>query len=371
MVNPLLADTVINIDENRQKVYTAVAGLRFYSTHPDSSHLNYEAEIEYYYLEDHYAFGEHGLDFGFTLGKFIGDWYSNVDLGLELYNRSQAIDTTDNSVISISPSFTKATDEWRFTIGVNSVLDTKGGQTSMSLYPRARFEFNIVENVLIPYMGVTGDKRISSYKRLLEKNPFILPGFIAENEDHGLIGYAGMKGRYSSKMAFDLRLKYSRIFNFHSFVSDSLFLNPRNQFVVVYDDVDIITAGAEVTWNQSEKLKFILRAHYYDYNKDVWHRPDFETSFNASYNLRDKILIDANLFYTGQRYARLDHGGGVDPEIIELKGYFDGNLKAEYRYTRLLSFFLRLNNFSAGRYEEWYQYPVQRFQVMAGFTYAL
>jgi len=329
--------------------------------------------MDYYYLQDHYDFGEHGVDFGLRMGNFIGEWYGNIDLGMELYSRSGAFDTTDNTVIRINPNFTKATENWSFLVGVNSALDTRGGQTTLTLYPRAEFEFNIVPKVLIPYMGVTGDKKVSSYKRMLEENPFIVPGLIADNEDYGIIGFLGLKGRYSSKMAFDMRAKYSRVFYMYSYINRDFDVFPRNQFIVMYDDVDIFNLGAEVTWNYSKQLKFILRGDYYDYNVEVYHKPDLEIGLYANYNLRDKIIIDANLFYTGKRNALITRGvlPGPEPETITIEGYFDGNLKAEYRYTSLLSFFLKLNNFSASRYEEWYLYPVQRFQIMAGFTYAL
>jgi len=122
--------------------------------------------------------------------------------------------------------------------------------------------------------------------------------------------------------------------------------------------------------NLKKNLKFLLRGDYYDYSEEVYHKPEYELTLNTSYNLRDKILIDANLFYTGPRKALIEHSG-LDPETVDMEGFFDGNLTAEYRYTRLLSFFIRLNNFSASSYQKFYYYPVQRFQIMGGFSYAL
>jgi hypothetical protein len=63
------------------------------------------------------------------------------------------------------------------------------------------------------------------------------------------------------------------------------------------------------------------------------------------------------------------------PEISrkyrELPGFADINLGLEYRYNRILSGFLRLNNISNSRYHKWNNYPVQGISVMAGFTYSL
>ncbi|MFW5820591.1 MAG: hypothetical protein ACOCWA_04835, partial [Bacteroidota bacterium] len=152
--NPV-SDTLFETENNQQKIYMGRANIRFHSTHPDSSHLNHDTKLSYYYLQDAYDFAEQGVDFNFKMGNFIGDWYGKIDLGLELYSRSDAFDTTNNNVIKINPDFSKASDLWRFTVGLNSALDTKGGQTHLSLYPVAKFEFNIVKDVLIPYMGVS------------------------------------------------------------------------------------------------------------------------------------------------------------------------------------------------------------------------
>jgi hypothetical protein len=146
----------------------------------------------------------------------------------------------------------------------------------------------------------------------------------------------------------------------------------QNQFDVVYDYATLIKTGAEIVWNQNERLRLILHANYYRYDLQdleyAWHRPDFDASLRTSYNLRDKILIDADLFLTGSRYAP---GGLFSEEVIKLKPYLDANLSVEYRYSSVLSFFTRFNNFTASRYEIWNQYPAQRFQMMAGFSYAL
>ena len=49
----------------------------------------------------------------------------------------------------------------------------------------------------------------------------------------------------------------------------------------------------------------------------------------------------------------------------------DANLGLEYRYSKLLSFWVRFNNIAAQRYYLYNQYPSFRFRAMIGFTYAL
>ena len=46
------------------------------------------------------------------------------------------------------------------------------------------------------------------------------------------------------------------------------------------------------------------------------------------------------------------------------------NLGIEYRVTKIFSAFVNLNNFGTTQYYNWYNYPSQRFNLLAGLTYA-
>ena len=94
--------------------------------------------------------------------------------------------------------------------------------------------------------------------------------------------------------------------------------------------------------------------------------PSFEASLGFKYNLRNKILVRGDLSYNGKRYAM-----NRAAETITLKGYPDLNLGVEYRYRKILSFFLNFNNIVSVRYQPWNQYPTQGFFIMGGFSYSL
>ena len=62
---------------------------------------------------------------------------------------------------------------------------------------------------------------------------------------------------------------------------------------------------------------------------------------------------------------------GLKNEIIDMPAHFNINLSAEYRYSKILSFWTKFNNISYNRYYEWAYYPSERFIGMIGFTYSL
>jgi len=59
------------------------------------------------------------------------------------------------------------------------------------------------------------------------------------------------------------------------------------------------------------------------------------------------------------------------PVIYEMPTHFNLNLSAEYRYSKILSFWAKLNNIANNHYYEWAYYPSQGFLFMLGFTYSL
>ena len=361
--NPTI-DTILLRQKIKQKISSAGANIRYYSSHPDSTHFNYDFGLNYDFTVDGFKNKESGFDFNSRFSNPIGDAFIGGDLRLRSYQFSGDLDTSSNFIVNINPFYSKKTSDWKFLVGLNTSFDSEG----INLYPRAEFEFDIVKNVLLPYFGVGGYSMVNNFRKIIFENQYIIPGLRVKNTDYTLIGFAGLKGGYSSKMSYNLKGSYSRIDNMYFYVNSSDTLG--NQFDVVYDGIGLMTFNGEVTWHKSDKLNLILKTNLYKYTLDAlekpWHRPLFELALGAGYNLRDKILFNGNLFFTGKRFAR-----GTGTEIVELNPYLDANMAFEYRYTKILSFFVRFNNLSASKYQIWNQYPVQRFQILGGFSYSL
>ena len=353
-----------------QKIYSAGADIRYYSTNIDSSHLNYDFGLNYSYTGDAYSNRENAMDLNAGMNAPVKDFIFGGDIRVRNFRfsgepDSTAISDTTSMIVNFNPYFTKRSGDWRFLLGFNTAFE----ENDIGMFPRGEFEFNIVKDVLIPYMGVGGYREVNNYRKILLENPYIRPGLRVYNSDHTFIVFGGLKGSFSTKMAYNFNATYSKIHNMYFFINDNSD-TMRNNFTVAYDNVSLMSLKGEITWNASEKFQMNMKANYHEYNMSFidkpWHKPSVELALGAGYNLRDKILINTNLFYTGKRLAP-----GRGTVVTELDPYLDANLSCEYRYTKVLSFFLRFNNFTASKYQNWNQYPVQRFQVIGGFTYAL
>jgi hypothetical protein len=365
-------DTMLNKDSIRVGIVSVGTGIKYFSTHTDSSRISYQSEFDYNFTSDRFENAEHAFYVLGNYGKSINDQYVNLKLSVAHFQASSTLDSlNNNTIVSINPSIGKRSEEWMFSVGVNTTFDVFGDDLSFKLYPKAKFEFHIVRDVLIPYMGVDGYRGVNNYRNLLMENPFIVPGLRVKNSNYGIIAHAGIKGGYSSRMAFDINAAYSMVEDMHFYINDTSNILG-NQFIVDYDNARISSLNAQISWNHTEKLKFLLEGHISKYElvniSHPWHKPLFEMGFGASYNMQNKIFMDAKIFYSGKRYARPLL---ADADPIVLKAYPDANINVEYRYSKILSFFLRFNNFSASRFDIWNQYPSQRFQLMGGFVYSL
>ncbi len=362
-------DTVPEKDDIRQQFMIANAGLRFKSAHADSSSLNFDISADYKYFQNRLDVAEHGLDFGIGLDKFIGSQIIGTGLNLMYYDNTLVQDNS-NLILQLSPWFNKADEEWEVFAGFHGYYDQTGEESKLYFHPRASLQFSIIRNYVIPFVGIDGGLIVNNHRKISYENPFISPGLNVRNTDRSMDLFAGVKGNFTRDVSFNFKVSYAVYEDMYFFVNDSTrYLG--NQFDVVYDNIELLNYSGEIGADISNRFSLFTRINYYSYGLKIqehpWHKPELDITFSGEYNLGDKILLNADVFYTGRRYAKPFSGG----EAVELKGFADVNLGLEYRYNKILSGFLRLNNLANTSYYKWNNYPVQGFSIMAGFTYSM
>ncbi len=363
-------DTILEKDDIRQQFMVANAGFGLKSAHTDSNHLNYGMSLDYNYFQDRIDVQEHAVVFRSSVDRFIRSQVVGADIGIDYYDNTFYQDTS-NLVLRLSPWFNKADDEWEVFAGFHAYYDQLGEESKMYFHPRASLQFSIIKNYVIPFVGIDGNLNINNYSRVALENAFIVPGLFVRNSDRSMDLYAGIKGNFTRDVSFNFKVSYAVIDNMHFFVNDERGLIG-NKFSVLYDDIELLNYTGEIGADVSDRLRLFTRANIYNYKmkqqEHPWHKPSMDMSLSANYNLRDKILLTTDIFYIGKRIAK---PFGADPDVVELSGVADINLGIEYRYNRILSGFLRLNNLANSRYYKWNHYPVQGLTVKAGFTYSM
>jgi hypothetical protein len=232
-------------------------------------------------------------------------------------------------------------------------------------------QYNVIEDLLIPYFGFSGGIKSNDFRSIARENPFTLPGLQVKNTNNLIQLNLGFKGRFSRSSSFNISGAYGVYEDMFFFLPDSNGIE--NKFNVVYDNVQLMQFRGEFAIKKSEKFNAFLTTNYYHYTCDsqqyAWHKPTYDMTLALKYNLKNKIIAGIDIYNQGETWSRIWHNDQNVPEIIKVKSIIDVNLNVEYRYTKLLSFYVNANNLIHRKNYYWSNYPVQRFNIMAGLSY--
>lgn len=373
--NPLLlhTDSVAPLDkkqiENRviNNIY-ASAGLK--TNHTDSTHVNYNllASFNNTTAKDNTA--ENILKINTDFNYFLNNQFFGIDLALDYIKNQNIDDTVNGALVKFNPWVGAFGKKWRVVAGVSTYYDQP--LSKYHFYPRLSMHYNIIDYFLIPYFELQGNYYQNTYSSIVFENPYITPGLGVKPTDNLIKLTFGFRGNISSAIAFNIKIDYDKVNNQYFYVNDTNeYL--QNKFTVTYDNMLLTRFLGEISYKSSHKLYLSVKANYYHYSLSnqlkAWHLPNYDISFYAQYKMQDKIIISTNIFAKGNRYAQ---SFDVNNNIIakELQGVIDANIGVEYRLSKKLSAYIQLNNIAAAKYYQWNNYPTQRFNAMAGFTFA-
>lgn len=362
------------------------------SANLDSTELFYNFNIYFnYFHQTRYLYQQQGGIDGIMAKSFKG-YYIGAAVSYEHYRNSDSINGRSQFIASVNPFFKKRTDEWNFKLGFQALLDR---ESILHLYPDVDFGFTIVPSYLSFFASLTGKLERNDPLKVIGENPWLVsnqfPQFVSQgvlykvpDTDHKFIVTSGLKGNTGAGGSYLVSAVYSLVDNM-LFYSNIVFpdsVTPRavgNYFLPITDALSILNLHAEMNGPLNDKLSYKWIANYYSYSTNMqyaWNKPDWDGQLGLKYNLRDKILAGIEFTAMGKRKEIVNGDflslqAGYASAIIGMPVHFNINLSAEYRYSKILSFWARFNNITFNRYYEWAYYPSLRFIGMLGFTYSL
>ncbi|MBK9638940.1 MAG: hypothetical protein IPO63_14465, partial [Bacteroidetes bacterium] len=127
-------------------------------------------------------------------------------------------------------------------------------------------------------------------------------------------------------------------------------------FGVVYDKATLLNFRGSLEYKQSEKINLAFSADYNKYKTDQLSEqlyiPALRVGISGQYAIAEKIFIKADVFVnsevTGNTYT--SDSSHVFSHLVNIKGWVDANLGIDYRYSKVLSAFVSLNNIGFSRY---------------------
>ena len=314
-----------------------------------------------------------GVDLDYLSGKFKRDYALTSDIKYSFFNTG------------IIPSYQYTTKDLSLSIGLAGYvsLASEENKTNFYVYPKIEASYRLVDELLIVYGGIDGGLKQNSYYDFKEENPFVSPTLLIKPTRELYNGFAGLKGKLSSTIGYNVRASYSKEDNKAMFVSNyykgqSTNLEGYeygNSFNVVYDDIETISFFGELIFEVSNNFNLGINGTFNSYNTtyeiEPWNLPTLKASLFSTFNITEKFYGGVSLFFVGERYDLFDNVliPNFSSQTITLDSYFDANAHIGYRFNKQLSIFVKGSNLIGDNYQKWVNYKVQGIQGMLGASY--
>ncbi|MBK7818007.1 MAG: hypothetical protein IPJ60_11035 [Sphingobacteriaceae bacterium] len=362
-------------DYTKQRYQLIEPKLLLQSHYTDSTHMNHIIGLSFYNLQNLNQEAENNICANANLVKFINKEKLNIDLSTNFYNHKQSNDTLNDLIISVAPAFEAQGKKWKAILGLKGTLDNFKGKTRFYGYPQLNVEYDVYESMVIPYAGATGGLIKNSMRSLTGENPFADTTLSYTNTNNKYNLFLGLKGNLSSNTSYDVKGSYSQMDSLHFYTIDYSGANTLyNHFNILYDNASVMNVSGALKYQLREKMHFIATGNYYIYKTKnltrAYHKPDYDLTVSAIYNLKSKIIVRGDIFVIGKQWVQtqvVDVTTSLQPK--QINGLVDVNLEAEYRYSKMLSFFVKANNIANQRYNRWERYPTQRLNFTIGLTF--
>ena len=356
----------------------------------DTGDINYVGSLGYYNYSDNYSTMENNVLLDIKGSKMVNSEIYGVDFGVD-FNSYKSVESTpfgaqplvaptvttiNNTIVKVLPNISTSGKKWYVRAGIGIYADIQD-KTNFHFYPNIEAKYNFLD-IFIPYIGVNGGLKRNSFKSLTQENPFLLSQVNLQNTNTKYNVYAGVRGSISNTLTFNLQAARKKIFGQGLFYNDTTF-SIQNKMNVLYDTMDVTELNAQFTYQLQEKFRLILKGKYSFFSplnqEHVWNIPALDITFGGVYDLADKILVRADIFFIGDRKAKsltFIEGAELNNDnsyTINQKAFVDFNLGFEYRYSKNISAFLNFNNIIGQKYLRYHLYPVQGINILGGATF--
>ena len=287
----------------------------------------------------------------------------------------------------LNPSFAMNRDDWSFNIGATAFygMNTEISKNKFFIYPNVTASLKVVGDLMVFYLGAEGGLEQNSYKDFTDENPFVSPNIYVSPTDKQYDAYAGLKGKLSNYISYDVRGGVMSEKNKPLFLSNPYnSINPYqeahqygNSFGVVYDDVKTVSFSGGLKFDMSKNFSAGINGEFHKYanhfEEEAWNLPEIKLGANLDVNITERWYAGAAVFFVGERKDQLVRTNIIPlipvSNTVTVGSYFDANAHVGYKINERFAAFLRLNNIANQNYEKWLNYPVQSFQVMLGGNY--
>ncbi len=329
-----------------------------------------------FFVSDLNELSENQVYIGSNLSKTINGLPYSLEITFDNYlrynNSDSKVKNTDLKVLDLSPNVSFNKFGIDFDIGFDFDL---ADDLPLGFFPAFKATKELVKNVLLVYGGLNHDEQIHTLKSLSDENPYI-HSFGTNQSNLGDSSalqeleitdiqelYIGIRNVLGKGEVFEGSIAYGIVSNFSHFIHSDYENYHRFNVVYIDENVKQLYAHANYSRNINEIISLHANVDYFDWDVDVYYKPNLTINLSAPINLRDKIKVSPSLSYMGERSVMSDN-------IYELPAKIHINLGVYYSYSNQLSAYLQLNNLTNSEEDLWLGYREIGFNGLFGVDFS-
>jgi hypothetical protein len=339
-----------------------------------------------FFVSDLNEFSENQIHLSTNLSKTIKDLPFALEIELNDYLNYNNSDYTGEDVKSVqSFHFSPSTSLTKYGIDFDLGIEFHylSDDTPFEIFPQIRATKELVKDVLLVFGGLRHSEQRHTLKSLSDENPYIhsygtnqtiLGGNVVTQDlkttDTDEL-YVAMRNVLGKGEVFEGSVAYGTVQNLAHFVGVAN--GTYNRFLVDYIDVKQLHVNASYDRKINNIISVKANADYYNWDKEVYYKPNFTCDISTPINLRNKIKVTPSLSYIGKRKTNssFDSEPVFLPVIVEeLPSQFHMNLGVYYNYTKNISAYLQLNNLTNSKQDMWIGYREVGFNGLFGLNYS-
>ena len=318
---------------------------------------------------------------GVGLGGSMINYSYPTSPSFKVYNdidpdRLYTMDDDNYTTLSLNPYFTFEGDDWDVRLGASGNMRV-GGIKDFLLAPDIKFNWRPTEQFLLYILATGGIKDNSSYNMFYE-NRYIDPLYRVEDSKSPVDGTFGLNFLVLPNLEMGVFTGYKLTKNEHFYAH--IVMNPQTgslmaqRIIPEYAKAETFKLGGSLKYAYQDIFNIGLNLSYYNWQVkesdlylQAWGKPSFVGDIHIGLKTPD-FPLRMDLAY------RLEAGRKTLPPSISpfvdlnMKNINDLNLKVSYDINNSFTVFAQANNLLFQKYDLWYGYPAQDFNIMGGIS---
>jgi hypothetical protein len=348
--------------------------------------LNYKVNVQYTSFKQKYAYQAEIP--GVRENRVIIDWdlhqnyHSTSGFGFSGYYKTYKYSSenfrnygnNDNlmiySVLSLNPYYYVEGDHFDLMLGLRADFEL-GGRKKFVIAPNIRFNYNPSDAFTFYALALGGWNDNSNYN-MFSENRYVFPLQRVLDSRTYLDGTAGLSYLPVSNISLD-------VFAGYKITKDEHFFNApfdMGMLVADYGTANVAKIGARINYALQDLLDINVNGAFYNWDVtgidgneiEAWHKPQFELGTDVYFHT-PPIPLRVDLGFKGLFGRKMN-----DPlytgssTYFKMKNVYDLSVKTSYAFTPYFSAYLSTNNLLFQKYDIWYGYPAQKFNIMGGIS---